>query len=84
MYSLDFDAEPIEFLSKLPIEIRLRIMDKLRDAKPFPHHFFERLSGRRDYKLRVGDYRILADILDDEKKIQVTYIEHRKKVYKKK
>ncbi len=36
-------------------------------TKAKSHHFFERLTGRTDYKLRIGDYRAIADILDSEK-----------------
>lgn len=53
-------------------------------TKSEPHHFFERLVGRNDYKLRIGDYRVIADINDSSKRIEITLIGHRKKVYKKK
>lgn len=52
------------------------------DTKENPHHFFERLRGRNDYRLRVGDYRVIADIDDERKRIEVTLIGHRKSVYK--
>ncbi len=52
------------------------------DTKENPHHFFERLSGRDDYRLRVGDYRAIADIDDRKKRIEVTLIGHRKRIYK--
>lgn len=51
-------------------------------SKADPYRFFERLKGRKDYKLRVGDYRIIADINKTEKKIEVTLIGHRKNIYK--
>ncbi len=43
---------------------------------------FERLTGRTDYKLRVGDYRAIADISQKNKTIQVTLIGHRKNIYR--
>ena len=51
-------------------------------TKENPHRFFERLKGRTDYKLRVGDYRVIADLDDRTKKIEVTLIDHRSRVYK--
>ena len=81
MYELVFDEEAINFLSKLPKEIRKRIYDKLVSTKTNPFHFFERLEGRKDYKLRVGNYRVIADI--NSKKIQVIIIGHRRNIYKK-
>ncbi|KAF5424086.1 MAG: mRNA interferase RelE/StbE [Candidatus Methanocomedens sp.] len=61
-----------------------RIWDKIMLTKSEPHHFFERLVGRNDYKLRIGDYRVIADINDSSKKIEIALIGHRKKIYKKK
>jgi mRNA interferase RelE/StbE len=81
-YELIFDNKAIEFLESLPKELRRRIFEKLAAAKDNPEHFFERLEGRRDYKLRVGDYRIIADINRNLERIEVTLIDHRKKVYK--
>ncbi|MBS3131514.1 type II toxin-antitoxin system RelE/ParE family toxin [Candidatus Woesearchaeota archaeon] len=82
MYEIRFDPEAIEFLQKLPKGIAERIWNKVMSAKENPRHFFERLAGRADYKLRIGDYRAIADIDDKSRKIEVTVIGHRKNVYK--
>ena len=83
MYKVIFDEEAIKFLEKLPKKQRLRITKKIFDTKPNPLHFFERLKGRPEYKLRVGDYRVIADIQNNELTILVLYIGHRRNVYKK-
>lgn len=83
MYGVSFDEEAIEFLSKLPKDICKRIWNKIISAKENPYHFFERLSGRTDYKLRIGDYRVIADINNNLEKIHITLIGHRKNIYKK-
>lgn len=82
MYELIFDDEAIEFLNKLPKEMKRRIWDKLTSTKENPFHFFERLTGRTDYKLRVGDYRVVADLDRGNNTIKVTIIGHRKNIYK--
>ncbi len=81
-YGLIFDRKAVEFLEGLPKELRKRIFEKARAAKENPTHFFERLEGRQDYKLRVGDYRVIADIDHGMRRIGITLIDHRKKVYK--
>ena len=81
MYNLILDEEAIEFLNKLEKPIKERIFNKLVLAKENPLRFFERLAGRSDYKLRVGDYRIIAEIDISDKKIMVVLIGHRKNVY---
>lgn len=82
MYEVIFDEEAIDFLNKLPKLLRERIFNKIISTKENPFHFFERLKGRKDYKLRVGDYRVIADINKNTRKIEVTIIGHRKKIYK--
>lgn len=83
MYSLIFDEEAISFLEKQDRIIKERIFSKLREAKTNPLYFFEKLVSRTDYKLRVGDYRIIVDLDHTNKIIKVTFIGHRKNVYSK-
>lgn len=82
MFKLIFDEEAIDFLDTLPKEMRERIFNKISSTKENPFHFFERLVGREDYKLRVGDYRIIVDIDASVGTITVTQIGHRSKIYK--
>ena len=83
MYEITFDEEAIDFLNKLPKEIRGRIFNKIISTKENPFHFFERLKERIDYKLRIGDYRAIADIDENLKQIRITIVGHRKNIYKK-
>ncbi|MEK6886849.1 MAG: type II toxin-antitoxin system RelE/ParE family toxin [Nanoarchaeota archaeon] len=80
-FELIFDEKAIDFLNDLPKELKKRIFNKIKSTKENPIHFFERLEGRTDYKLRVGDYRIIADIDGNSKKITVTMVGHRKNIY---
>ncbi len=81
MFELIFDKKAANQLEKLPKEIRQRIFFKLIQAKEEPFHFFIRLEGREDYKMRVGDYRVIADINLKENRIEVTKIGHRRNIY---
>jgi len=83
MYTISFDPEAIGFLAGLGQDLKKRIFDKVISTKEDPFHFFERLAGRTDYKLRVGDYRVIADISRESRTIEVTLVGHRKNVYKK-
>ncbi|MEK6907085.1 MAG: type II toxin-antitoxin system RelE/ParE family toxin [Nanoarchaeota archaeon] len=83
MYGVIFDDISIDFLNKLPKDLKKRIFNKIISTKDNPFHFFERLEGRKDWKLRVGDYRVIADINDENKRIEVILIGHRKNVYQK-
>jgi len=57
-------------------------MDKCSDAKENPFHFFEKLEGRADFRLRVGDCRVIAEINREISRIDVTLVDHRKRIYK--
>ena len=67
-------------LDKLDKQIAQRIWKKVMAAKENPDHFFERLEGRTDYKLRVGDYRAIAEIDNELYRIEITMIGHRKSI----
>lgn len=83
MYQINYDKKAEKFLDKLPYSTRRRILRKISEAGLNPFHYFERLSERKDYKLRVGDYRVIADIDEGRQLIEVRLIAHRKNAYEK-
>ena len=83
MHEVVFDEKAIDSLNELPKQIKERIFSKIIAAKENPLHYFERLKGRKDYKLRIGDYRVVADIDINSRKIKVTLAGHRKNIYDK-
>jgi mRNA interferase RelE/StbE len=83
MYTVIYDEEALQKLERLEKKIRKRIFEKITSTKEKPFHYFERLTGRGEYKLRVGDYRIIAEIDEKAKRITVLFVDHRKKVYNK-
>jgi mRNA interferase RelE/StbE len=80
-FEVIFDSVAVDFLNSLEKPIKERIYKKIMSTVDNPMHFFERLEGRKDYKLRIGDYRAIADISFDKKRIEITLIGHRKNVY---
>ena len=45
MFEVIFDSEAIEFLNKLPKQLKERIFNKIMSTKENPLHFFERMSA---------------------------------------
>lgn len=82
MYQVVFDGKAIDFLANFQKAIRKRIYNKIILTKTNPFHFFERLKGKEAYKLRIGNYRVIADIDKNTETIKVILIGHRKNVYK--
>nr|AQS33371.1 hypothetical protein [uncultured archaeon]AQS34152.1 hypothetical protein [uncultured archaeon] len=81
MYKLVFEKRTLHDLNKLKTKIKERIWNKLQDCKENPFRFFEKLIEIKGYKLRVGDWRIIADIFPEKEAIVILKIGHRKNIY---
>lgn len=70
-------------LDKLPDDITLRISKKLYDLAMNPYmQGFQKLSGNRGYRIRIGDYRVVYSIDKIDKSITVIKVKHRREVYR--
>jgi len=71
-------------LITLPRVISKRIYNKLIEFRedPLTSRGIKKLAGNPFYRIRVGDYRVIFDINQSEKKIYVLKIAHRKNIYK--
>ena len=54
-----------------------RVVSKLEQAADRPERFFERLLGSGDYKLRIGDFRLIGALAFESKTIIVERVDHR-------
>ena len=87
MYRFDFTAGAERELDHLDSPTRTRILKRLKwlgeNADVIQH---EELSGPLSdlFKLRVGDYRVLYDMIESENLIVVHQIGHRSDVYRRK
>jgi mRNA-degrading endonuclease RelE of RelBE toxin-antitoxin system len=82
-FKLVFAASADKDLSKLPKKISQRIFKKCQKTKSNPMRYWEKVTDGEEYKLRVGDYRAIADIYFEERKIEVTKVGLRETVYQK-
>lgn len=82
MYKIIWDDKAIESFYKLDPFIVQRITKKIDELQvnPFSKDI-KRLKGSKDFRLRVGDYRIIFSI---EKDIMIILkVGHRKNIYDK-
>ena len=67
----------------LPSSIREAVQRKVDEIgarlESFPH---KRLQGRQEFKLRVGDYRIIYEFDLGQGRIYLHYVGHRRDIYK--
>lgn len=80
-FELEYSEESLFQLRGLDILVAKRIVQKIESTRSDPHRFFVRLVGRNEYKLRVGDYRVIADIEENRRVIIVRSLGHRKNIY---
>ena len=81
-YEVIFSDFADKQLSKLPHESQRRIVSTLKRCRIRPHSFVKKLVGSKYFRLRVGEYRVILDIIDGKMIIHVVDIGHRKKIYK--
>lgn len=81
MYEIIYSEKAIDAINRQSKSIRDRIYRKLDSVMQNPFHFFEKLSQRNEFKLRVGDYRVIAEINQSIKIIFIHNVGHRKNIY---
>ncbi len=81
-FEVEYSEESLFQLRGLDIPVAKKIILKIESTRSDPHRFFVRLVGRTEYKLRVGDYRVIADIEENRRVIVIRSLGHRKNIYK--
>ena len=70
-------------LAKLSSEVRLRVGRAIRSLEDDPTPAAtKRLKGREEFRLRVGDYRVLYIIEHESRLLKISAIGHRREVYR--
>jgi mRNA interferase RelE/StbE len=71
-------------LRKLPPSIEGRIVEAVGDLaeNPFPHGVEKLRGSQHAYRIRLGDYRIVYEVVVELKLVEIQRVRHRKDVYK--
>ncbi|MEM2805970.1 MAG: type II toxin-antitoxin system RelE/ParE family toxin [Candidatus Bathyarchaeia archaeon] len=73
-----------EFLKRITLEDKQHIVDKLRQLEDFPAVKLDivKIAGEANtFRLRLGKYRALFKVYEQEKIIVIAKIDTRKKIY---
>ena len=81
-YEVLFSVTADRQLTKLPAPVQTRIVAVLKRCRIRPYAHVKRVVGAPYYRLRVGDYWVILDIIDTRLLIHVVEVVHRKKAYK--
>ncbi len=82
MYEIILSDKAKKQLSKISENLQYRIGNAFERIKFRPHHFVKRKEGTKYFILRVGEYRVILDINNNELIIFVIELGPRKNIYK--
>jgi mRNA interferase RelE/StbE len=84
MYRVVVERSAEKDLKRLSPEIRARAATAIRDLAKNPRPTGSRkLAGTADdWRIRVGDYRIIYEIADEVRIIRINRVRHRSDVYR--
>jgi mRNA interferase RelE/StbE len=82
-YRVELTSAAARQVKKLPRRARDRVLAAIEDLRddPRPHGAKKLVGEQTAWRLRVGDYRVIYDVLDAELIVTVVRAGHRREVY---
>jgi mRNA interferase RelE/StbE len=81
-YSVEINKKARKSLDRLSDFIVAPILGAIGDLADNPRpQGYRKLKGRKGYRIRVGDYRVIYEIFDNILVIEVIDLGHRKDIY---
>ena len=71
-------------LRNLDKQDRIRVLKAITKLAhdPFPPQYRRIVDSEDDYRIRVGDYRVVYEVASAERKVTVSYVRHRSQAYR--
>lgn len=85
MYKIKYKKSAAKGLNKLPAKQAIQVVDTLKKVAVDPHGYrgdWKPLSGSKYWRLRVGRYRAICDLFEQELVLLVLNVGARGDVYK--
>ena len=81
-YRVEINKKARKSLDKLSDFVVAPVLSAINDLADNPRpQGYRKLKGRKGYRIRVGDYRVIYEIFDDILLIDVIDLGHRKEIY---
>jgi len=81
-YEIRFEKSAIKQLAKLPTDASQKIMEAIEGLADNPRlSGCKKLKGRDAYRIRIGDYRVIYEIYDNQLLVIIIAIGNRKDIY---
>ena len=84
-YSIVISKSVQKQINDLPSQIRNRVVEKIQGLaqEPRPSDVVKLKGSGKEYRIRIGDYRIRYEIDDSSHIIKLLQCKHRRDVYRK-
>lgn len=82
MYKIIFSDLSLKQLEKLDRHLKERIISSIEKCRIRPYSYIKKLVFIPYFVLRVGDYRVILKIFENELRVLVIKVGHRKSIYK--
>ncbi len=84
-YKIDWKPSIYGELKKIDKRYLSKIIKKVESLaeNPFPSGVKKLIDSEGNYRVRIGDYRIIYKINIEEKIVLINYVRHRKDIYRK-
>ena len=84
MYRIAVKKSAKKEIDELPDQQFLKVDKAILALKedPYPYPQAKKLKGEGNFRLRVGDYRVVYSVDEDQKLITVWRVRHRRDVYR--
>jgi mRNA interferase RelE/StbE len=81
-YRVEINKKARKSLDKLSDFVVAPVLSAINDLADNPRpQGYRKLKGRKGYRIRVGDYRVIYEIFDNVLLIEVIDLGHRKDIY---
>jgi mRNA interferase RelE/StbE len=84
MYRVFLERAAEKDLARLSSEVHDRVISAIRGlaSDPRPPGCRKLSGGKSDWRIRVGDYRVVYEIADEIRVVRVNRVRHRREVYR--
>ena len=83
-YQIEWKSSAYKELQKLPRPIIEKVVAAVADLsnEPYPQGVKKLVGSERSYRIRIGDYRVVYEVIENKLIVEIVRVRHRKDVYR--
>jgi mRNA interferase RelE/StbE len=84
LYSVLIERTAEKDLRRLSTEVHDRVIAAIQPlaTNPRPANCRKLSGSKNDWRIRVGDYRVIYEIADEIRVVRINHVRHRREVYR--